>query len=81
MSITESDFIFDSVQLKQYKRNKVSFKRGGLYIDSSDQIKNKKTAINPKNEDDKCFQYAAIVILYYKEIEHIQTEFQILNSL
>ena len=30
------DFIFDSVQLIYYKCHKVNFKRGGLYIDSSD---------------------------------------------
>ena len=43
------------------------FKRGGSYIDSPDGIK--KTKINPKNEDDKCFQYAATVALNVKEIE------------
>ena len=64
-----SDFIFDSVQLMYYKCHKVKFKRGGLYIDSPDCIKKKKTIINQKNEDDKCLQYAATVALNYKEIE------------
>ena len=31
-----SDFIFDSIQLLYYKCHKVSFKRGGSYIDSPD---------------------------------------------
>ena len=31
--------------------------------------KNKKTAINPKNKDDKCFQYALIVALNYEQTE------------
>ena len=64
-----SDFIFDSVQLMYYKCHKVNFKRGGLYIDSPDWIKKKKTIINLKNEDDKCLQYAASAALNYEEIE------------
>ena len=50
-----SDFIFDSVQLMYYKFHKVNFKRDGLYIDSLDRIKKKKTTRNPK-KDDECFQ-------------------------
>ena len=42
----------------------------GSYIDSPDWIKNKKAAINPLNKNDnKCFQYAVIVALYYEEIK------------
>ena len=52
-----------------YKCYKVNFKRGALYIDSPDWIKKKKSKINQKTEDDKCFQYAATVALNYKEIE------------
>ena len=63
-----SDFIFDSVQLMYYKCHKVNFRRGGSYIDSQDWIKMKAT-INPKNKDDKCFQYAATVTLNYEEIK------------
>ena len=50
-----SDFIFDSVKLMYYKCHKVNFKYGGSYINSPHWIKKKKTTINPKNEDDKCF--------------------------
>ena len=32
-------------------------------------MKKKKTTINPKNADDKCFQYAVTVALYYEEIK------------
>ena len=32
--------------------------------------KNKKATINPKNNDDKCFQYTTIVALNYNEIEY-----------
>ena len=64
-----SDFIFDSVQLMHYKCHRLSFKRGGCYIDSSDWIKHKKPTINPQNDDDKCFQYATAVASNYKETE------------
>ena len=45
------------------------FRRGGSYIESIEWIKNKKTLINPKNKDDKCFQYAVTGALNYGEIE------------
>ena len=64
-----SDFIFDSVQLMYCKCHKVNFRGGGSCIDSPDWIKNKKAIINPKNKDDKCFQYAVTVALDYGEIE------------
>ena len=68
-SMKGSDFIFYSIQLMYYKCHKVSFIRGGLYIDSPDWIKKKKATINPKNTVDKCFQYAPTVALNYEEIE------------
>ena len=46
----------------------MNFKRSGSNIASPDWIKKKKAIINPKNEDDKCFQYAATVALNYEEI-------------
>ena len=64
-----SDFISDSVQLMYYKCHKVKFKHGGSYIDSPDWIKQKKATTNPKNTDNKCFQYAVTVALSYKEIK------------
>ena len=68
-SIRRSDFIFDSVQLMYYTCHIINFIRGGSCIDSPDWIKKKKAAINPKNTDDKCFQYSATVALNYEEIE------------
>ena len=65
----ESDFIFDSVQLLDYKCHKINFKRGGSYIDCPNWIKKKKATINPKDTDDKCFQYAVTVALNYEAIE------------
>ena len=64
-----SDFIFDSIQLRYYKCLKVSFIRGGSYIDSPSWIKKKTATKNPTNTDDKCFQQAAAVALNHKNIE------------
>ena len=52
-----------------YKCHKVTFGRGGSDIDSPDWRKKKKETINPKNKDDKCFQYAVTVALNYEEIK------------
>ena len=64
-----SDFIFDSVQLMYYKCHKVNFRRGGSFIYSPNSINKKKATINPKNTNNKCFQYAATVALNYEEIK------------
>ena len=55
--IDGSHFIFDSVDALYYNHNKISLSRGGLQIDSPEWLKNKKVTINPKINDDKCFQY------------------------
>ena len=52
-----------------WKCYKVNFRRSGSYIYSPDWMKKKKTTINPKTEDDKCFQPAITVELNYREIE------------
>ena len=64
-----SEFAYDSVDALHYNLNKVSLSRGGSHIDSSKWLKNKKATINPKNKDDKCFQYALTVALNYEQIE------------
>ena len=64
-SIKGSEFIFDSVDLLEYKLNKISPNRGGSYIDSPKWIKNKKATINPENNDDNSFQNALTVTLNY----------------
>ena len=51
--------------------HQLNFKHGCSHIDSPDWIKKGKATMNPKNEDDKCFQYA----------ERIQKGFQTLNCL
>ena len=51
-----------------YDFNKISLNKGGLYIDSPKWIKNKKSTINPKNNDYKCFQYAVTLVLNFDKI-------------
>ena len=68
-SMRVSDFIFNSVQLLYYKCHNINFRRGGSCFDSPDWIKKKKSITNPKNIDDKCFQYAVTVVLNYGEVK------------
>ena len=57
-SMRRSEFVFDDIDSLYYKLHKISLNRGGSYIDSPKWLKNKKTTKNPKNNEDKCFQYA-----------------------
>ena len=65
-----SDFEFDGVNFLYYDFNKTSINRGGSYIDSPKWLKDKKSTINPKNNDDKCFQYAVTLALNLDNIEN-----------
>ena len=58
-----SNFVFESVDLLFYSSYKISLKRGKSYIKSPEWVLNKKATINPKNKDDKCFQYSTAVAL------------------
>ena len=48
---------------------KKSLNRGGSYIDSPKWLKDKKSTVNPKNNDDKCFQYAVTLALNLDKIK------------
>ena len=63
-----SEFEFDGVNLLYYDFNKIILNRGGSYIESAQWIKDKKSTINPKNNDYKCFQYAVTVALNHEKI-------------
>ena len=65
-----SEFIFDSVDLLYYNLQKISLNRkGSSYIDSPKWPISKKATINPKNNDNICFQYALTVALIYQNIK------------
>ena len=65
-----SDFAFDGVNFSYYDFNKISISRGGSYIDSPKWLKNKKSTINPKYNDYKCFQYAVTLALNLDKINN-----------
>ena len=64
-----SEFEFDGVNFLYYDFNKTSINRGGSYIDSPKWLKDKKSTINPKNNDEKCFQYAVTLALNLNKIK------------
>ena len=65
-----SDSEFDGVNLLYYDFNKISLNRGGSYIESAKWIKDKKSTINPKNNDYECFQYPVTVALNHDKINN-----------
>ena len=62
------EFEFDGVNFLYYDFNKLSLNRGGSYIDSPKWLENKKSTINLKNNDYKCFQYAVTLALNLDKI-------------
>ena len=49
---------------------KTNLKRGKPYIKSPEWMLNKIVTINPKNKDNKCFQYSITVALNHQNIEN-----------
>ena len=64
-----SEFEFDGVNFLYNDFHKTSINRGGSYIDFPKWLKDKKSTINPKNNDDKCFQYAVTLALNLDKIK------------
>ena len=67
-SMKGSEFVFDNVDSLYHKLHKIGLNRGRSYIDSPKWLINKK-ATNPKNNDDKCLQYALTVALNHEQIK------------
>ena len=66
--IKGSDFVFESVELVDYKRHRVLLRRGGSYVKCPERLANKKTT-SPKNKnDDDCLQWSTISALNYNQI-------------
>ena len=65
-----SDFEFDGINFFNYNFNKTSIYKGGSYIDSPKWLKDKKSTIDSKNNDLKCFQYAATLALNFDNINN-----------
>ena len=64
-----SEFEFDGINFLYDDFDKMSINRGGSYIDSPKLLKDNKSTINPKNNDDKCFQYAVALALNLDRIK------------
>ena len=65
-----SGFVFKSVDLLSYHVHKTSLKRGKSWIKSPEWLINNRATINPKNKDDKCFQYSVTVSLNHQNIRN-----------
>ena len=57
-------FFFESVDLFYYSLHKTKLRKGKSYVESPEQLRNRRAIINPQNKDDNnCFQYAITVPL------------------
>ena len=63
-----SDFVFNGINYVYYDFNRVRISKGGSYIDSPKWLKDKKSTVNQKNNDNKCFQYATTLALNFNKI-------------
>ena len=73
--IKGSDFVFESVELMDYKLHKVRLRRGRSYIKPPEWLAKRKTTINLQNKnDDKCLWWSKISALNYNEV--IKKEFE-----
>ena len=75
-----SDFVFNRINYFFYDFNRVSISEGGSYIDSPKWLKKKKSTVNQKNNDNKCFQYATTLALNFNKINK-NPQYQELNPL
>ena len=65
-----SNFIFEIVDSLSYTFHKISLKRWKPYINSPEWVINKRAIINPKNKDNKFFQYSVTVALNHQNMEN-----------
>ena len=64
-----SNFIFNGINYLYFDLNRITISKGGSYIESPKWLKDKKCTINPKNTDNKCFQYATTLALNFNNIK------------
>ena len=65
-----SNFVFESINLLHVNIHKIDLKRRKSYIKSPERTLNKRATINPKNKDNKYFQYSITVALNHQNIEN-----------
>ena len=71
-------FCIYGVNYLYYDLNKISISKGGSYIDSPKWLQDKKSTINPKNNDYRCFQYAVTLAL---NLDKINKNFQRISKI
>ena len=64
-----SDFVFNGINYFYYDFNRASISKGRSYIESPKWLKDKKSSVNQKNNDYKCFQYATALALNFNKID------------
>ena len=67
-ALRDSKFVFDSLSRMDISIHRCNLTRGSSYIPLPDWLSCKEAIINPKNLDMKCFKWAVIAALKWKEI-------------
>ena len=68
-ALRDSKFVFDRVMRMEISMHRLNLTRGSSYIPLPDWLSRKEAIINPKNLDMKCFKWAVIAALKWREIE------------
>ena len=71
-ALRDSKFVFDRVMQMDINIHRLNLTRGSSYIPLPAWLSRKEAIINPKNLDMKCFKWAVIAALNWKEIGHDQ---------
>ena len=68
-ALRDSKFVFDRVMQMEISMHRLNLTRGSSYIPLPSWLSKKKAIINPKNLDMKCFKWAVIAALKWREID------------
>ena len=68
-ALRDSKFVFDRIMRMDINIHRLKLTRGSSYIPLPDWLSHKEAIINPKNLDMKCFKWAVIAALKWREIE------------
>ena len=77
-----SNFVFESVELMDYKLHRIHLRRSRSYVKSPEWLANKKATINPKTKNDnESLRWSTISALNYNQIvrKSLKTHFKKLN--
>ena len=67
-ALRDSKFVFDRVMRMEISMNRLNLTRSSSYIPLPSWISRKEAILNPKNLDMKCFKWAVIAALKWKEM-------------